>query len=74
MYHRRGYRKVGQYLDHLRENETSIRQNVSRLPRTLNDPQGNVAAKTIDSVDMLKRGMGRLNEISTEFGYKSKPS
>jgi hypothetical protein len=36
-----------------------------------NGPQGNMAAKTIGSVDMLKRDLRGLNEISTEFGYKS---
>ena len=60
--------KLGECFDHLRDNETSIRQNVSRLSRNVNGPQGIVAAKTIVSVDVLKRGMGRLNEISTEFG------
>lgn len=63
--------KLGECLDHLRKNESSIRQNVLRLPRTLNGPQGNVAAKTTGSVNMLKRGLGQLNEISTEFDYQS---
>ena len=63
--------KLSECLKHLRASETSIRQSVSRLPRTLNGPQSNVAAKTIGSVDMLKRGLERLNEICAEFGYKS---
>ena len=64
--------KLGECLYHLRKNKSSIRQNVPKLPRSLNGPQGNVAAKTIQgSVNMLKRGLEQLNEISTEFDYQS---
>ena len=64
--------KLGECLEHLRKNESSIRQNVPRLPRTLNGTQGNMAAKTIQgSVNMLKRGLEQLNETSTEFDYQS---
>ena len=63
--------KLCECLDHLRKNNSSIRQNVRRLPRTLNGPQGNVVAKTIGLVNMLKRGLEQLNKISTEFDYQS---
>lgn len=56
----------------LKENEDAIKQNVrSKLPSTLNGPQGNVAAKTIDSVQLVEWGLTRLHDISKRFNYES---
>ncbi len=43
---------VSDTLQFLRGNDNSIRGEVASLPRTLNGPQGNVASKTVSSVQM----------------------
>ena len=39
------------------------------LPKKLNGPQGNVAAKTVDSVRLIEWGLGRLVETTEKYGY-----
>ena len=43
------------------------------LPKSLNGPQGNVAAKTMRSVEltMLRTGFHRLRQVLTPLNYKS---
>ena len=53
----------------LRSNEDSIRDEVANLPRTLNGPQGNVASKTVESVQMLKCGLENLQQVLELHGY-----
>jgi len=53
----------------LRSNENSIRDEVANLPRTLNGPQGNVASKTVESVQMLKCGLEKLQQVLELHGY-----
>ena len=53
----------------LRSNENSIRDEVANLPRTLNGPQGNVASKTVESVQMLKCDLEKLQQVLELHGY-----
>ncbi len=39
------------------------------LPKKLNGPQGNVAAKTVDSVRLIEWGLERLVETTEKYGY-----
>ena len=51
---------VSKCKDFLEENERAIRSDVtSKLPRTLNGPEGNVASKTVDSVRLIEWGLSR---------------
>ena len=60
---------VSDTLQLLRGNEDSIRGEVANLPRTLNGPQGNVASKTVASVQMLKDGLEKLQQALELHGY-----
>ena len=62
---------VNDALQVLRGNEDSIRGEVASLPGTLNGPQGNVASKTVSSVEMLKCGLEKLNEILDSHEYSA---
>ena len=54
----------------LDENEQAIHHDVNtNLPKTLNGPQGNVAGKTIDSVHLVKWGLNRLKQVTSQFNY-----
>ena len=60
---------VSDTLQILRRNESCIREEVDNLPKTLNGPQGNVASKTVTSVEMLKCGLEKLQQVSETHGY-----
>ena len=62
---------VSDTLQFLRGNEESIRREVANLPRTLNGPQGNVASKTVASVEMLKGGLEKLQYVLELHGYSA---
>ena len=49
----------------LRDNENMIRNSCEKAPKSLNGPEGNVAAKTIDSVALMKWGLERLRHNMT---------
>ena len=53
----------------LKENETSIRKINENLPKTLNGPQGNVAAKTVRTVEIVHRGLKLLERITSELNF-----
>ena len=42
---------------------------VTSLPKKLNGPQGNVAAKTVDSVRLIEWGLERLVKTTEKYGY-----
>ena len=44
----------------LEENVASIRELNCRLPLSLNGPEGSLAAKTVDSLKLLKWGLERM--------------
>ena len=48
---------------------SSIKNMDCTLPRTLNGPQGSVAAKTLDSVKLVKWGLERLQQNLHQFSY-----
>ena len=53
----------------LRGNETVIRNSCEKAPKSLNGPEGNVAAKTVDSVALMKWGLERLRDNMTPGHY-----
>ena len=54
----------------LEENERAVCYEVNtHLPKTSNGPQGNVAARTIDSVRLVQLGLNRLNEVTKQINY-----
>ena len=53
----------------LEENIASIRELNIRLPHSLNGPEGSVAAKTVESVKLLKWGLERLKQNLDHLGY-----
>ena len=55
----------------LHSNENSIRDEVANLPRTLNGPQGNVASKTVESIQMLKCGLEKIQQVLELYGYNA---
>ena len=61
---------LGECLDHLKENENVIRSDLQLTGKNLNGPQGNVAAKTIESVKMLKDGVEQLKDTLARHSYK----
>ncbi|CAB3990306.1 Hypothetical predicted protein [Paramuricea clavata] len=62
---------VSKCKDFLEENERVINRDVtSKLPRTLNGPQGNVASKTVDSVRLIEWGLSRLKDIVEQYNYQ----
>ena len=62
--------KVGNCLNVLEENVRSIRSMDCVLPQTLNGPQGSVAAKTVNSVQLTKWGLKRLKQNLHQHGYE----
>ncbi|KAL9966337.1 hypothetical protein ACROYT_G024391 [Oculina patagonica] len=63
-------RRVGMCLQVLEENVASIRELNICLPSSLNGPEGSVAAKTVDSVKLLKWGLERLKQNLAPFGFE----
>eukprot|EP00794_Sanderia_malayensis_P019295 gene19295-21219_t len=61
---------LGESLDHLNENEDLIRSDVHLTGKNLNGPQGNVAAKTLESVKMLRDGVKQLQSTLAQHNYK----
>ncbi len=53
----------------LNEITTDIKDSTG-ITRTLNGPEGHVAAKTVSSVNMLEWGLQKLSENLKEFGYQ----
>ena len=63
--------RVGRCLQVLEENVASIRELNCRLPLSLNGPEGSVAAKTVDSVKLLKWGLERMKRNLDPLEYGS---
>ena len=42
---------------------------MANLPRTLNGPQGNVASKTVESIQTLKCGLEKLQQVLELYEY-----
>ena len=61
--------KVDDCLCVLEEDVSSIKNMEYTLPRTLNGPQGSVAAKTVDSVKLVKWGLERLQQNLHQFSH-----
>lgn len=53
----------------LEENVSSIKNMEYTLPRTLNGPQGSVAAKTVDSAKLVEWGLERLQQNLHQFSF-----
>lgn len=51
------------------ENVSSIKNMEYTLPRTLNGPQGSVAAKTVDSVKLVEWGLERLQQNLHQISF-----
>ncbi len=54
----------------LAQNEFSIRAQEEVNVNALNGPQGNVSAKTVKSVEMLKWGLQKLHETLSVHRYE----
>ena len=54
---------IGGTLRVLRSNKNSIRDEVANLLSTLHGLQGNVVSKTVESIQMLKCGIEKLQEV-----------
>ena len=53
----------------LLDNESMIRNSCKKASKSLNGPEGNVAAKIIDSVALMKWGLERLRHNMTPWNY-----
>ena len=51
----------------LLENQELITQNVDNLPNALNGPQGNVAHKTVESVEFVEWDLSRLIDVTNRY-------
>ena len=62
--------RVGMCLQFLGENVGSIRELNICVPSSLNGPEGSVAAKTVDSVKLLKWGLECLKQNLDPLGFE----
>lgn len=53
----------------LEDNAASLRKLNCRLPLSLNGPEGSVAAKTVESVKLLKWGLEHMKQNLDPLGY-----
>ena len=63
--------RVGRCLQVLEENVASIRELNCHLPLSLNGPEGRVAAKTVESMRLLKWGLEHMKRNLDPLGYDS---
>lgn len=63
-------KRIKSCLDFLLSNQLSIREDISQpLPLSLDGRHGNVASKTINSVDLVYWAVNRLDEIRLKYDY-----
>ena len=55
----------------LEQNEEAIVQEITtrKLPKNVNGPEGNIASKTVESVQLVAWGLSPLIDITELYGY-----